>query len=175
MFGSIAALAFGVVFGFLIQQSEVVRYDRQLCVLLMEDMTALKFYMTAVAVAMGLFQVLAFFGIVRCAAPYSVLGTNLFGGLLFGIGWAVLGYGPASVFGALGEGHLDGLAGILGMVAGSVFFAKSYPFTKLSVFSWGDLGEAVLTDVAGVNVFLWVICFWAALIGLAFLFEKKDL
>lgn len=175
MFNAIMALAAGGLFGFLIQRSEVHRYDRQLSALLMEDMTAVKFFLSAVAAAMAGFHVLSSFGLVSFSVSSAVLGADLFGGLVFGLGWALSGCGPATAAGALGEGRADALAGILGMVLGSVLFAELYPFTKLSVFSWGNLGHVTFPGYTGTKPLPWVLCFLVIAAGLAFLFERNDL
>ncbi len=175
MFESLMALATGGVFGFLMQRSEVLRYDRQLGALLMEDMTIVKFMLSAVATGMVGLHALSFLGMISFSVKAAVLGTNLFGGVVFGLGWALLGYCPGTAVGALGEGRVDALAGILGMVLGAVLFAELYPFTKLSVFAWGDLGKITLPGFTGTNPFLWVFCFLILTGCLAFLFERNDL
>ena len=58
MFVSIMALATGLIFGFLMQRAEVLRYDRQLGALLLEDMTIVKFMLSAVCTGMVGIQVL---------------------------------------------------------------------------------------------------------------------
>ena len=53
-----------------------------------------------------------------------IFGANIIGGLVFGAGWRLLGYCPGTLLGALGEGRLDALGGILGMLVGAVCLPK---------------------------------------------------
>jgi uncharacterized membrane protein YedE/YeeE len=46
---------------------------------------------------------------------FIALAFFFIGGLLFGIGWGILGYCPGTAAGALGEGRIDGLWGVLGI------------------------------------------------------------
>nr|WP_321500934.1 DUF6691 family protein [uncultured Dethiosulfovibrio sp.] len=175
MFESIMALATGLIFGFLMQRSEVLRYDRQLGALLLEDMTIVKFMMSAVCTGMVGIQLLSQMGFISLSIKSTVLGTNLVGGVIFGLGWAMLGYCPGTAVGALGEGRIDALAGIAGMVVGAILFAELYPFTKLSIFSWGDLGKITLPSYTDTSPWLWVAGFLALAGGLSIIFDRNDL
>jgi uncharacterized membrane protein YedE/YeeE len=103
------------------------------------------------------------------------LGGNILGGLIFGLGWGLLGYCPGTSAGALGEGRWDALWGILGMLLGAALYAEAYPFFKKTVLTWGDLGKITLPQVLGVNH--WVVIPLLVL-GAIFLFvwvEKRGL
>ena len=43
-------------------------------------------------------------------AAEGSFGSNVIGGLIFGVGFALLGYCPGTVAGAVGTGALDALA-----------------------------------------------------------------
>ena len=48
----------GVIFGFLLQKAQVIRYDKQLAALRLLDMTIVKFMLTNILVAMvGIYQI----------------------------------------------------------------------------------------------------------------------
>lgn len=169
------ALATGLIFGFLMQRAEVLRYDRQLGALLLEDMTIVKFMMSAVCTGMVGIQLLFQMGMISLSIKSAVLGTNLVGGVIFGLGWAMLGYCPGTAVGSLGEGRVDALAGIVGMIVGAIIFAEMYPFTKLSIFSWGDLGKITLPSFTGTNPWIWIVGTIALVGGLSILFDRNDL
>jgi hypothetical protein len=76
--------------------------------------------------------------------------ANILGGLVFGIGFAILGYCPGTGAAALGQGNLDAIGGIFGLMVGSYLFAMiSAPLSR-TVLKWGDRGKLVLPDVLHV-------------------------
>jgi len=97
------------------------------------------------------------------------------GGALFGIGWAVMGFCPGTSVGAVGEGRWHALFAVAGMIAGAAVYAELYPFFKATVLSWKDYGKIGLPEGLGVSPWVIVTLFWAAVIGLFFWFEKKNL
>jgi uncharacterized membrane protein YedE/YeeE len=84
--------------------------------------------------------------------------ANIVGGLLFGVGFALLGYCPGTGAAALGQGNFDALAGVLGLLAGSYLFAEASEFLGRTVEKWGDRGRLTLPELLGVpsRVFLFV-------------------
>ena len=97
------------------------------------------------------------------------------GGLLFGIGWGLLGYCPGTSIGAIGEGRWDGVWGVLGMLVGAAFYAEAYPLMKKSLLIWGDLGKITLPGVLSVNHWFIIPVFILFGAGLFMFFEKKNL
>jgi hypothetical protein len=69
-------------------------------------------------------------GLVKLSIKPLILGGNILGGMIFGIGWGIVGYCPATAMGALGEGRYDAAFGLLGMILGAGIFAEFYPFLK---------------------------------------------
>ena len=141
----------GVIFGFLLQKGRVLRYDKQLGALRLVDMTIVKFMLSNIIVAMVGIYLLRDLGLVKLSLKATTLGPNIIGGLLFGLGWGVVGYCPGTSAGALGEGRFDALWAILGMLAGASIFAHTFPMLKSTVYTWGELGKITLPDVLGVN------------------------
>ena len=105
----------GVVFGFLLQRAHVLRYDKQLGALRLQDLTIVKFMLAHILVAMVGLYLLSDLGLAKLSLKATALGANILGGLIFGLGWGLLGYCPGTSLGALGEGRVDALSGILGM------------------------------------------------------------
>ncbi len=171
----ILGLITGILFGFLLQKARVIRYDKQLGALRLIDMTIIKFMFSAVLVSMVGVYLLYDLGLVELSIKTTILGTNIVGGLLFGIGWGMLGYCPGTSLGAVGEGRFDALWGILGMIVGAGIFAEFYPALQNTVYTWGDLGKITLADVLGINHWIIIILFIIAGLLLFRWFEKKGL
>jgi hypothetical protein len=168
-------LATGILFGILLQRSEVIRYDRQLGALRLKDLTILKFMLSAVAVAMVGTYILKDMGLAKLSVKPMILGAVVPGGILFGIGWALLGYCPGTSAGALGEGRLDAFWGILGMLAGAGLYAEAYPVLKRTLLAWGDFGKITIPEVLGVNHWVVIAAFVIAILAFFGWMEKESL
>ena len=168
-------LVTGILFGFLLQKGRVLRYDKQIGALRLLDMTIVKFMLSAIVVGMIGTYALVDLGLAKLSIKPMIVGAVVIGGLIFGVGWGLLGYCPGTSLGAVGEGRLDGLWGIAGMLAGAAIYAEVYPLMKATVLKWGDFGKITLPQTLGVNHWLVIL---PLAIGSVLLFrwlEKKDL
>lgn len=165
----------GFLFGFLLQKGRVLRYDKQLGALRLQDMTIIKFMLSSVIVAMVGVYLLHDLGLVKLSVKSTVLGPVILGGLVFGAGWGLLGYCPGTSMGALGEGRWDAVWGIAGMVLGAGLFAEAYPWLKATVYTWGDYGKITIPALLGVNHWVVIPVFIVGAVFLLRWFEKKGL
>ncbi len=147
----------GILFGFFLQKGRVLRYDKQLGALRFQDFTIIKFMLSHIIVAMVGVYFLYDLGLVKLSIKATILGGVVVGGLLFGLGWGMLGYCPGTSLGALGEGRWDAIWGIMGMLVGAGLFAEMYPLLKATVLTWGNYGKLTIPQVLGVNHWLVVI------------------
>ena len=171
----IYGLITGVIFGFLLQKARVIRYDKQIAALRLMDMTIVKYMFTTVLVAMVGVYLLKDLGLVKLSIKTTILGANIIGGLIFGAGWALLGYCPGTSLGALGEGRYDSIWGIAGMLAGAALFAELFPLMKKTVLTWGNFGKITIPGILGINH--WIIIVIMVILGVLMFrfFEKKGL
>ena len=93
----------GIFFGFFLQRARVIRYDKQLRAMRLMDMTIVKFMLSSILVSMVGVYTLLDLGLAQLSLKPTILGGNIVGGLLFGLGWGLLGYCPGTAVGALGE------------------------------------------------------------------------
>ncbi|MCC6908613.1 MAG: YeeE/YedE family protein [Phycisphaerales bacterium] len=142
----LAALA-GLAFGFLLQKGGVAKFDILIGALLLEDFTVVKVMASAIVVGMIGVLLLRRFGRINLHIKPTVLGRNIAGGLLFGVGFGTLAYCPGTDAAAVGQGNLDAITGIAGMLCGSYLYALTSHTAPLAVFDRGRLGEIRLTDV----------------------------
>lgn len=165
----------GILFGFLLQKGRVIRYDKQIGALLLQDMTIVKFMLSTILVAMVGVYLLVDLGWAKLSLKDTILGGNIIGGLIFGLGWGLLGYCPGTQMGALGEGRWDALWGIIGMLCGAALFAEFYPLLKATVLTWGNFGKITIPKILGINHWPVIIVIVVLSILLFRWFEKKGL
>ena len=165
----------GIIFGFLLQKARVIRYDKQLAALRLMDMTIVKFMFTTVLVAMVGVYLLNDLGLVKLSIKTTILGGNIIGGLIFGAGWALLGYCPGTSLGALGEGRYDSIWGIVGMLTGAAVFAELFPLMKRTVLTWGNLGKITIPGILGINHWIVIVIMVILAVLMFRFFEKKGL
>ena len=168
-------LVTGILFGFFLQKGRVLRYDKQIAALRLMDMTIVKFMLSHIVVAMIGVYFLYDLGLVKLSLKATVLGGVVVGGLIFGLGWGLLGYCPGTSLGALGEGRWDALWGILGMLVGAGLYAEAYPYLQKTVLTWGDYGKITIPQVLGVNHWLVIVPFTLSTLLFFRWLEKKGL
>jgi uncharacterized membrane protein YedE/YeeE len=165
----------GILFGFFLQKSRVVRYDKQIGALRLTDMTIVKFMFSAILTGMVGVHILFMLGLARPLILPTTLVANILGGLVFGFGWGLLGYCPGTSLGALGEGRVDAIWGMLGMLVGAGLFAEIYPVISGTIMSWGAEGSITLSSIIGVNDWVVIVVFVAGGLLLFRWFEKIGL
>lgn len=154
----VLGLAFGIVFGFLLQKGGATKYDVIIGQLLLTDFTVVKIMLSAVLTGMIGIYAMKTFGWVELYPKSGSVGKNVIGGLIFGIGFAVLGYCPGTIAGAIGNGYLDALVGgLAGILIGAGLFAALYPRLNRGILSKGDFGDVTLPRLFKVNDWVVVI------------------
>ena len=125
----ILGLVFGIAFGFLLNKSMVTNYDVILNQLLLNDWTVFKVIATSIVVGTIGLHILYDFKKVQLYPKSVSIISLVVGGIIFGIGFALLGYCPGIIAGAIGAGSLDALlAGLPGIILGSGIFIYCYDF-----------------------------------------------
>ena len=172
----IIGLIIGIFFGFFLQKGGVTNYNIIIGQLLLTDFTVFKVMLSAVIVGMLGVYLLRSLGYAQLHPKPGSLGATVIGGLIFGIGFAVLGYCPGTVAGAVGQGFLDALlGGIVGMLIGAGLFASMYPKLQKKILNKGYFGEVTFPELLKVNpwfviiplaIVLTVLLFWMENIGL---------
>jgi len=172
----VLGLLMGIVFGFLLQKGGVTRYDVILGQLLLEDFTVVKIMLSAAVT--GMIGVYFFKGLgwVKLQPKAGSVGMNVWGGLFFGIAFAILGYCPGTAVGAIGNGSLDALAGgLTGMLVGAGLFATVYPGFSKAVVQKGFFGEITFPELLKVNPWVMVAIFSGVIIVILYLLELSGL
>jgi hypothetical protein len=167
---------FGIIFGFLLQKGGVTKYNVIIGQLLLTDFTVLKIMLTAVITGMiGIHFMQSRKWIDLHVKPGSI-GTNVIGGLIFGFGFALLGYDPGTIAGAIGNGCLDAtVAGLTGIILGSGIYAAIYPRLKTNILEWDHYGDLTLPGLFKTNTWVVIACLTAILIVSMYFMEQAGL
>jgi len=148
----VLGLLMGVCFGFLLQKSGVASYDTIIKQLLLKDFTVVKVMLSAVVTGMIGVHALRSLGVVELHPKAGSIGSTVIGGLIFGVGFAILGYCPGTAAAAVGQGSLDALfGGVVGMLAGAWLFALAYDRLSKGILRTGDFGDVTLPRLMGVD------------------------
>jgi uncharacterized membrane protein YedE/YeeE len=166
----------GVMFGFLLQKGGVTNYDVIIGQLLLTDFTVIKIMLSAVITGMVGVHFLRSLGLAQLHPKPVSLGASVIGGLIFGVGFGMLGYCPGTVVGAVGQGHLDALFGGIGSaLIGAGIFAALFTRLEASVLHRGDFGDLTLPQLLKVNTWAVVVPAAMAVAALLVIFEKVGL
>ena len=168
--------AFGIIFGFLLQKGGVTKYDVILGQLLLEDFTVIKIMLSAVVTGMIGIHLMKSLGWIQLKPKAGSWGKNAIGGLIFGLGFALLGYCPGTIAGAVGNGYLDALTGgLIGILIGAGLFAALYPRLKGGILKKGDFGNLTLPRLLKVNDWVIIIPLSGLIVLLLFVIEQAGL
>jgi len=169
---NIYGLLTGLIFGFLLQKGGITNYNVLVNQLLLKDFTVFKVILTAILTGMiGIFFLKSKNLVEFNLKPGSVVSL-ITGGLIFGLGFGLLGYCPGTLVGAVGEGSLDALiAGVPGIIIGAGLFANVYPKFKNSFFTKNMIKRKSLLEYFEINPTLMIIIFSLIIIFTLFIIE----
>ncbi|HOS94559.1 MAG TPA: YeeE/YedE thiosulfate transporter family protein [Armatimonadota bacterium] len=170
-------LLIGVGFGFLLQKGGATSYDVIVGQLLLTDFTVLKLMLSAVVVGMIGVHLLTAAGLAQLHIKPGGWGSTVVGGLIFGVGFGLLGYCPGTAAAAAGHGTMDALiGGIGGILVGSALFALAYPRLARGPLAAGKFAKLTLTEALGLRRTEYAVVVMAAvLIGLLAWLESAGL
>ncbi len=141
-------LLLGALLGFILQKGRLCKYSVVSGMFRMQDFTFFRVGTPLLMIGMVLVYFLKDVGEVELYLPRTVLLAQLIGGVMFGAGLAISGYCPAIAAGALGEGALDALPTMAGIVVGSIIYAEVYNESLFDrLISYIDLGRVTFQDI----------------------------
>ena len=164
-------LLFGAIFGFLLQKGGVAKFDILVGVLLLENFVVVQVMLSAIIVGMVGVYALNRLGVLELQVKETVYGSNVLGGLIFGLGFGLIAYCPGTDAAAVGQGNLDAIVGVVGMTAGSYLFALAANFTRGTVTTWGARGKLSLPDLLHMSRGLFIVIAVPVLTGVLVLLE----
>lgn len=158
-------LLFGIIFGFLLQKGGVAKYHVLMGMLLLRDFTVIKVMLTAIVVGMIGIAALQRAGLVKLHLKPTRYLANSVGGVIFGIGFALAAYCPGTGAAALGQGNLDAVGVVVGLIIGSFLFAEMSGWVARKVNPIGERGELTWPQVLHLPILPVVITFAAIIVA----------
>lgn len=146
-----AGLGFGLIFGFLLQKGGVAKFHILIGQLLLKDFTVVKVMLSAVVSGMLGIHLMHHFRMVELHIKPSRIASNCIGGLLFGVGFALSAYCPGTAAAAFGQGNLDAIPTIVGMIVGSYVFAEASGWISRNIDPVADKGQLTFHDLLPFN------------------------
>jgi hypothetical protein len=170
-----AILILGFLFGAILQSANLNRYNVISGMATLENFAVAK----AITVAIGIGAIIIAIEIGLGFATYHIkpilLGGIAIGGIIFGVGMAILGYCPGTLPVSLGEGSIDALLGIIGGLVGGFVYTILLP--SIQGILGPDLGSISLYTLVGQHqvVFYFLdIIIGIAFVWIGFVLNKKE-
>lgn len=153
----------GTAFGFLLDRGGATDFNVIVNQLLLRDFTVLKIIFSAIITGMiGVHLIVKYLPAEKQPKP-CFWKPIIVGGLIFGVGFALLGYCPGTAAGALGTGSIHALFGVIGILIGAGLFASVYPRFR-DVIENSDMGKLTLDDILEVNKW-WILISISLILG----------
>ena len=142
---TVLIISLGFLFGLFLQYAKVNTYNSISGMAVLNDFTVAK----TIAAAIGIGAIVLSMAIGLGYADFHIkpflAGAVIIGGLLFGIGMAILGYCPGTLPVSFGQGSLDALIGILGGLAASLLYTLLSPTLHGTIGP--DMGKIALSSL----------------------------
>jgi len=168
-------LVTGILFGFILQKGQVTKYQKIVSFFRWSDLTVQKVMFAGILSGMVGVYALHEFGLVNLHIKPTLLGANIAGGLIFGVGMLLLGFCPGTCVAAFGEGRLDGLfRGIIGILIGAALYSEVYPFIQNDFLKVGDYGKLTVPTLLGVDPWIVIVPFVIVASGVLLWMDRLD-
>jgi len=164
----------GVGFGFLLDRGGATDFNIIVNQLLLKDFRVLKIIFTAIITGMiGVHLIVKYLPPKLQPKPCR-WKPIVIGGLIFGVGFAVLGLCPGTAAGAMGTGAIHAIFGVLGMLLGAGIFASVYTHIEDFMVD-SDMGPVTIPESLNVNKWLLILAFSIVLATVMYLLERAGL
>ena len=128
-----ASFLFGAIFGVTLYKSEVIRWERINAMFRFEELHM--YIVIGVAIAVGIpsmWLIKRFEARTVTGAPVPIKDPPfqrgiIYGGLTFGVGWAITAACPGPIYAQIGSGELAAIATLVGAVGGMFLYAILQP------------------------------------------------
>lgn len=166
----------GFVFGILIRYSKLNYFDTIVGLSVFKNFMVAKTILLAIGLGGLLFSYeMSTEMLTQNIKPFYA-GGIMVGGVVFGMGMALLGYCPGTLPISLGRGALDALIGLIGGFAGGLLYSVVYPqMHHLLGYNYGRISVLTLLGGEMTTTYWLVICVISfVFIAIAFWLDQLD-
>ena len=144
-------LGIGMAFGAVLVVSGLADARRIFEMLRLRDLSLMRTIFAALALGMAGVALLDAAGLAHTGVKTLHVLAVGFGGVVFGLGFALTGYCPGSALAAAAQGRRDAWATVGGALAGTAAFAALYDVLEPAVFRPMTYGKPTLATWLGVS------------------------
>jgi uncharacterized protein len=149
----LTAIGLGLAFGFCLERGGMASAPKLAGQFTGADFTVLRVMFSAIVTAMlGLFWLsrVGMIDLSRMYVPDTFLPAQIFGGVLFGVGFATAGLCPGTSCVAAATGRLDGLAVMAGLAIGVFAFHEGFTVFH-PLYEAAPLGPKTVPSALGLS------------------------
>ncbi len=161
----------GVAFGFLLDRGGATDFNIIVNQLLLRDFRVLKIIFTAIITGMIGVHIIVRYLPPELQPKPCQWKPIIIGGLIFGVGFAVLGLCPGTAAGAMGTGAIHAIFGVIGMLLGAGIFASVYTYIE-DFMAESDLGPVTIPESLEINKWWIILVFSIILAAIMFFLES---
>lgn len=168
-------LILGFLFGALLQLAKLNKFNTISGMATLDNLTVAKAIAFTIGIGAILLNIEIGLGIASYHVKPFILGGIIIGGLVFGMGMAILGYCPGTLAISFGEGSMDALIGIAGGLVGGLVYTLILP--SMQGILGPDLGKISLHSLIGTNqvlFYLLVFIMGGLFIAISFWLQKIE-
>ncbi len=163
------ALIIGMIAGFILEKSSLIDSRTIIYQLILKDYTMIKVLLSAIVTSAVIFAVLNFFILMPMEAFSFSVTKTIFGGIFIGVGVALTGSIPITIFAQIGVGYKDAIFVLVGGLLGgaSYYFIKPFVnyidyFSRSEITIYNSLGMPYwfMAIIFAFLLFLILVCFY---------------
>lgn len=170
----ILGIFMGIIFGFTLEKSRVFEPGIIISQFQLRKFIMLKVFLTAIITGCIIFSGFFALGFERLTWKVTIYAADIIGGALLGIGIALAGACPGTLFAQIGAGYKDSIATLLGGLLGAITFIKLQPWLKTTILNGAPQQKLTLDGVLGLNLTTTTIIVVTLLLLILFLLERRQ-
>ena len=170
----------GIIFGIALEKSRVFEPGMIIGQFQFRNFIMLKVFLMAIITSAIVFSVFFGLGFERLSWKVTIYGADIIGGLLLGIGIALAGACPGTLFAQIGAGYKDSIATFFGALAGAAAFIMLRPWLSQVLLNGYPQKKLTLDTLLDIHFYatasILIVIFAVILLGLEWYRPwKKDL